>query len=187
MSDDSLSDEDKALFRQIMSGVKPLGKGKKLASSPKTAAKAARPTESEPLKTSAKTDRIYLSDYYSEAVKAETVLTYCRHSIPKKRLDELKNGLIPWQSRLDLHGLRPEASSQALIQFILQKTALAERCLLIIHGKGSHNREAPVLKNLVKTWLPQFPQVLAFHSALARDGGTGALYVLLKRLKEEKN
>ncbi len=67
-----------------------------------------------------------------------------------------------------------------LINFIRQEATSRHRCLLIIHGKGSHNGKAPVLKNLVRHWLPQFPQVLAFHSALTRDGGAGALYVLLK-------
>ncbi|MBA2651899.1 MAG: Smr/MutS family protein [Tatlockia sp.] len=189
MSDDSLSEEDKALFRQLMSDVKPLAKSKKVdyPRPKKLAVKVTRPDISKPKKTSLTTNPVYLSDSYSVEVQANTILSYFSHSIPNKRLRELKNGLIPWQSRLDLHGLRPEAASLALVNFILAQSNLAQRCLLIIHGKGSRSNEAPVLKNLVNHWLPQFPQVLAFHSALPRDGGPGALYVLLKRQKEEKN
>lgn len=185
MSDDSLSDEDKTLFRQMMEGVKPLAKTQKTAVAKlRTITTKSRPRPSTTV--AANTTLIYLSDYYYEEVQANSVLSYCRHSLPNKRLKELRNGLIPWQARLDLHGLRPEAARLELINFIIQQTNLAQRCLLIIHGKGSHKGEAPVLKNLVYHWLPQFTQVLAFHSALPRDGGTGALYVLLKRLKEEK-
>jgi DNA-nicking Smr family endonuclease len=38
-----------------------------------------------------------------------------------------------------------------------------------------------VLKVKLNNWLPQWDQVLAFTTAPARDGGTGALYVLLAR------
>ncbi|MBA2656961.1 MAG: Smr/MutS family protein [Tatlockia sp.] len=188
MSDDSLSDEDKALFRQLMSNVKPLNKTKKIDEKPQAKPfKIARPKipiSNSPIITS---NPIYLSDSYREEVQTNTILSYSSHSIPNKRLRELKNGIIPWQSSLDLHGLKPEAASQALIKFILEKSGLEQRCLLIIHGKGGQGNNAPVLKNLVNYWLTQFPQVLAFHSALPKDGGSGALYVLLKRQKEEKN
>jgi DNA-nicking Smr family endonuclease len=132
-------------------------------------------------------ETIYLSDYYTETVQAHTLLSYCSHSIPANRLCELKSGKISWQATLDLHGLSSNAAKSALIRFIMQQNALAHRCLLIIHGKGSLQGEPPVLKNLINHWLRQFPQVLAFHSALARDGGSGALYVLLKKQRSERN
>jgi DNA-nicking Smr family endonuclease len=178
MPKDSLSDEDKALFRQMMRDVEPLSKSQKveLPTPQKKMPKPQRQEKSEAPKTD-----FYLSDFYAEEVEAATILAYFTESIPNKRKRELKNGLIPWESRLDLHGLKPEAARLALIRFIQSEAELAHRCLLIIHGKGSHQGEAPVLKNLVNRWLPQFPQVLAFHSALPRDGGPGALYLLLKK------
>jgi DNA-nicking Smr family endonuclease len=39
----------------------------------------------------------------------------------------------------------------------------------------------PVLKGKVNHWLQQRDEVLAFCSARPVDGGTGAVYVLLKR------
>ncbi|WP_259637583.1 Smr/MutS family protein [Legionella jordanis] len=130
-------------------------------------------------------EQIYLSDYYTEVVEANTILSYCSHSIPLKRLRELRRGEITWESRLDLHGLRPEEAKERLIKYILTETELGHRCLLIIHGKGSRTGESPVLKNLVNHWLKQLPQILAFYSALARDGGNGALYVLLRRQRQK--
>jgi len=182
MSNDPLSDKDKSMFRQMMADVKPLAKSKKvdLPQPKKTAIKT--PRRESQAQSPSPADSVYLSDYYAEEVQTSSILSYSSHSIPNKRLRELKNGLIPWQARLDLHGLRPDAARESLVNFLTQQSKLAHRCLLIIHGKGIHKGEAPVLKNLVANWLPQFPQVLAFHSAQARDGGAGAVYVLLKRL-----
>ena len=181
MSDDFLSEKDKALFRQMMIDVKPLQKNKQRVESslPKRTSLPTKKKQIDAPPTLKET--IYLSDYYTDEVQTNTVLSYCSHSIPHKRFRELKTGQIGWQARLDLHGLWPDAAKDSLLQFIFKQSALEHRCLLIIHGKGSHQGEAPVLKNLVNHWLPQFPQVLAFHSALAKDGGSGALYVLLKR------
>lgn len=50
----------------------------------------------------------------------------------------------------------------------------------IVHGKGAHTGQT-LLKTYVNGWLPQLPDVLAFVSALPRDGGAGAVYVLLRR------
>lgn len=101
--------------------------------------------------------------------------------MPRKRLTALRSGEIVSEARLDLHGLNPDSARTSLCDFIEKQTLQGKRCVLIIHGKGSKHGEAPVLKNHVNHWLQQLPQVLAFHSAIPRDGGTGALYVLLKR------
>ena len=182
MSNDSLSDEDKALFHSMMQAVKPLAHTKKLvvktAPSLRTSPRKATPIEKP-------TTNYNLSSYYHEVVNADSILTYCKQSIPRKRLGHLKSGQIPWQARLDLHGLRPDDAREMLCHFIEQQCHIGNRCLIIIHGKGGLHGEAPVLKNLVNHWLKQLQQVLAFHSALPRDGGGGALYVLLQRKCEE--
>lgn len=194
MPKDLLSDEDKALFRAVTAQVAPLKKGRnKKAIREEGKAKAAH-TQIIPNNHKISTEQlpklfppppsppIYLSDHYPEEVLAETSLSYCQHSIPKKRFAALQKGDIPWQRRLDLHGLTPEQASERLLHFIQDAFVQSERNLLIIHGKGGRQPEkAPILKNLVNHWLPQIPEVLAFHSAAPKDGGNGALYVLLKR------
>lgn len=182
MSDDNLSDEDKALFRETMRSVKPLDKTKRVAfekSKPPAKVRSREPVEKV-------TTDYNLSNYSPDEVSSESLLNYGHQNIPSKRFRELRNGQIPWQARLDLHGYKPDSASDALCRFIEQQMALEHRCILIIHGKGGRHGEAPILKNKVNTWLRQLPQVLAFHSALPRDGGNGALYVLLKRQREEK-
>jgi DNA-nicking Smr family endonuclease len=51
----------------------------------------------------------------------------------------------------------------------------------IVHGKGKRSgNRGPVLKHLVNHWLQRMDAVLAFGSARAVDGGSGAVYVLLR-------
>lgn len=186
MSKDTMSPEDKALFRMHVQTVKPLKKSKLITIEPinpvaRGQTVRARPAETREAHSNTESSPIHLSNYYSNEVGANTTLSWCQHSIPHKRFMELKKGQIYWDSKLDLHGLRVDNAAQVLLDFITQEHKINHRCLLIIHGKGNHGNEAPVLKNLVNHWLRQIPQVLAFHSALPREGGNGALYVLLKR------
>lgn len=202
MPKDILTDADKALFRHMTQDVVPLKKNtpkdtsKKEATKPiqakqKENASVIPSTASTPSPSHTMTPKIttiHLSDTYLHEVQAETHLSYCQHPIPRPRFSALKKGQIPWEKKLDMHGLKPVEASEKLIRFIHEASQQGLRSLLIIHGKGGRNPEtapAPVLKNLVNHWLQQMPQVLAFCSALAKDGGTGAVYVLLKRYHEQ--
>ncbi|CAM2858826.1 Smr/MutS family protein [Legionella worsleiensis] len=183
MADDFMSDEDKALFREHMRAVKPLAektKKVKITSTPPPIRRMNKQT-----RTPQPTASYHLSDFISETVHSHSVLSYAHPSITQSRLRHLKNGAIAWEARLDLHGLQTEEARKALCQFIHNQKEQNKRCLLIIHGKGGHLGAPPVIKNLINRWLPQFDEVLAFHSALAKDGGNGAVYVLLKKNKLE--
>jgi DNA-nicking Smr family endonuclease len=194
MADDFLSEKDKALFRELMRSVKPLNKTnkilneqktthpKKLSDAPKHLDRlhnATSPSWQRSLELNDQPN--FLSNFISEPVCSNTILTYAVPSLPTKRVHALRNGHISWDAKLDLHGLRAEDARDALFQFIHSQVHNNNQCLLIIHGKGGQEGSPPVIKNLVNRWLPQFEQVLAFHSAKARDGGHGAVYVLLKR------
>lgn len=196
MTDDSMSDEDKALFRAHMRSVKPLNektqriKSQASAAPQKAPANRSRPPSSASQSSSQPTRPLankeyFLSDFISDTVLSHTLLSYADSSITGKRFRELKNGLIPWEARLDLHGMKTEAARHTLCQFIQNQNQSNKRCLLIIHGKGGHEGAPPVIKNLINRWLPQFDEVLAFHSALPKDGGHGAVYVLLKKNRGE--
>ena len=181
IDDDSLSDEDKALFREHMRCVKPLKE-----STAKTQFKAPVPVHKPQnrkleLFPSPSKKEYFLSDYLTETVHTHSVLSYAHPSVPGKRFKDLKNGHIPWEARLDLHGMQVDSARNALCHFIETQTLNGKRCVLIIHGKGGQEGAPPLIKNLVNRWLPQMEEVLAFHSALPKDGSNGAVYVLLKR------
>lgn len=185
MVDDFMSDEDKALFHAHMRSVKPLNE--KTPRVKTTAPKPAIPPKKRDIPRVEKKIEYYLSDVIHDPVLSQTKLSYAQPGLPSQRFKALRNGQIHWESRLDLHGLKSEKARDALYQFIHLAAEHNKRCLLIIHGKGGHEGAPPVIKNLVNRWLPQLENVLAFHSALPKDGGTGAVYVLLKRNRDHES
>jgi DNA-nicking Smr family endonuclease len=101
-----------------------------------------------------------------------------RHGVLKK----LKRGQYAVMAVLDLHGLFVREAHELLIDFIQTNRAAGHQCVRIIHGKGRRSPHGrPVLKNKIFNWLQHRDEVLAFCSARRNDGGTGAIYVLLKR------
>ena len=169
-----------------MQGVAPLRHRPKCHETPKSIpeVRRQRPAEapSKPSHPTPKKIDYYLSSHYQEAVYAHTILSFQASGLPTPQFRELKQGRLSWQARLDLHGFRSEAAEEMLLNFLSKQWDLGHRMFLIIHGKGGLAIETPpVLKNLLNHWLRQIPEVLAFHSALPKDGGTGAEYVLLRR------
>ena len=108
-------------------------------------------------------------------------LAYLKPGLPRTVLRDLRRGRWVTQDQIDLHGLNRTEARAMLVQFLTTSQARGHRCLRIIHGKGlrSPGRE-PVLKELVKNWLANRPEVLAYCQTLAADGGGGAVTVLLK-------
>jgi DNA-nicking Smr family endonuclease len=182
MADDFLSDEDKALFREYMRAVTPLNEKKK---GRKTLAPESTTYTSKTASSERKEKKeYYLSDFIVDTVHSETMLSYAHPSLTNQRFKALKNGQIPWEAQLDLHGLKSDTAREALCHFIQIQVQNEKRCVLIIHGKGGYQGAPPIIKNLLNRWLTQFDEVLAFHSALPKHGGNGAVYVLLKRRQE---
>jgi DNA-nicking Smr family endonuclease len=108
-----------------------------------------------------------------------------RVDLPPALLRRLRHGLMPVDGKLDLHGMGvPEARAQ-LELFLRTMRARAERCVLVVHGKGEHSpRGVAILRGEIAAWLSQgasSEHVAAFATSSASDGGEGAVYVLLRR------
>ena len=117
-------------------------------------------------------------------IGANQNITFNRSSISYGKLSKLVKGHLynsSSQARLDLHGLTIEQTTKEIAEIIPVWQAQNINCGLLIHGKSQH-REYAVLKSFLATWLKTLPQVLAYSSACSKDGGAGALYVLLKRV-----
>lgn len=188
-----IPENDKKLFLDAMHDVIPL-KNSKLKSDSSPAMASAQPHRSDPKPKRIKptpsahhftpqTIDSYLSNYYTIIVDPETVLSYRHPDVARAQWHTFKSGHIPWQACLDLHHLNADTARDRIVNFLARELSENTRCILLIHGKGSLKGEAPVLKNLVNHWLRQIPLILAFHSAIPRHGGNGALYVLLKRTR----
>ena len=97
-------------------------------------------------------------------------------------LKKLRAGRYAVQSEIDLHGLTVAEAKSELGAFLSEAQQRRHLCVRVIHGKGLRNADGPPrLKPAVNQWLQRNRQVLAFCSARVQDGGTGAVYVLLKR------
>jgi DNA-nicking Smr family endonuclease len=104
---------------------------------------------------------------------------------------KLKRGLMPIDGTLDLHGETRTRAQASLTRFIESRQAAGARCVLVITGKGLNQGGAGdwspgVLRQSVPEWLnapPLADRVLGFSFAQPQHGGSGALYVLLKRLR----
>ena len=98
-----------------------------------------------------------------------------------QELRRLRRGLFPIADELDLHGLDQAAARSYLAGFIEASRLAGYRCVRVIHGKGYRSgARGPVLKIAVNAWLRRHLDVMAFTSARTIDGGTGAVYVLLR-------
>ena len=120
-----------------------------------------------------------------EPIQANTVLSFARPGIQKKRIQQLKQGQLTPQAALDLHG-NTKLEATARIETCIRKALVSHQtCIRIIHGKGMHTPQSShaVLKSHVNNILQQTPAVLAFNSAPPQQGGQGALLVLLKSLR----
>jgi DNA-nicking Smr family endonuclease len=96
----------------------------------------------------------------------------------------LKRGKHKIEARLDLHGMTQQEAHHALARFIRAARSEGKRCVLVITGRGSVG--GGVLRAAVPRWFeePEFrPHLLAISTAQPRDGGAGALYVMLRRTR----
>jgi DNA-nicking Smr family endonuclease len=97
----------------------------------------------------------------------------------------LKAGDLPVQDYCDLHGLSVDRAQACLREFLAQAAVRGFRTVLVVHGRGRNSpQQLPILKRQLERWLTMKRfrrQVLAFASAQPYDGGTGALYLLLRR------
>jgi DNA-nicking Smr family endonuclease len=112
---------------------------------------------------------------------AGAALSFQRAGLRPQVMRRLRRGLYPAEDELDLHGLNQTAARDRLADFIARSRDSGRRCVRIIHGKGYRSgARGPVLKTAVDLWLRRHMDVMAFTSARAIDGGTGAVYVLLR-------
>jgi DNA-nicking Smr family endonuclease len=104
--------------------------------------------------------------------------------VSNRDLRSLRSGQTRPQLTVDLHGFTRDAARSRLCNAVTRACHSGIRCILVIHGKGhrSPGGEA-VLKSALVQWIEEPPlvnQVAASCLAQARDGGSGASYLLLR-------
>lgn len=113
---------------------------------------------------------------------AGEALRFNRPSVGKRTMRKLARGNYSVQGEIDLHGMTVPEAKEALRVFIKDSGIRGHTCVRIVHGKGlGSGHRGPVLKIKVNNWLRRWDEVLAFVSTRQVHGGTGAVYVLLRK------
>jgi len=115
------------------------------------------------------------------ALHAEDTLSYTAPGVQKNVLKKMRRGHYGLDAELDLHGLTSAEAKREFIKFLHFCEQDGCRCVRIIHGKGYRSENnLPVLKNDLNVWLRQHQEVQAFCSTAQKDGGAGAVFLLLR-------
>jgi DNA-nicking Smr family endonuclease len=169
--------KDSHLFREMMGDVRPV-KNDKVPLHSHAAPK--------PKPFPKRHDPVYLTDTPTDdsdglgMIGREDALSFIATNVPKDVLAKLRQGHFRVDAEVDLHGMSAYEAKRCLQAFLDSCVKDRCRCVHIVHGKGYRSQDAyPVLKNNLNLWLRQHRDVQAFCSAAPRDGGTGAVYVLL--------
>jgi DNA-nicking Smr family endonuclease len=87
--------------------------------------------------------------------------------------------------KVDFHGLTLDRARDLLAKSITYAHSRGFRCMLVITGKGRNTEPDRVsIKSQIEEWLraPALSsKIIKYVDAITRHGGTGALYIFLKR------
>jgi len=174
----TISQEDQNLFRSAVSDSKPLKPQNRVHHN---VIRRHNKVIQAHLKND--TEEIYrISDFIdpSDYCTSDQQLSFKTTGVQNRQFQKLKQGQIMIEEILDLHGLTIEQARKRVDLFITDCMKCHLRCIIIIHGKGGRGKP-PMIKTMVNHWLKQINDIIAFTSAQPCDGGTGAVYVLLRK------
>ncbi|AMJ62170.1 Smr/MutS family protein [Bosea sp. PAMC 26642] len=105
---------------------------------------------------------------------------------------QLRRGQQSVEAVIDLHGMRQDEAHYALRSFLRREQSRGVKLALVVTGKGAagdalFGEERGVLRRMVPHWLRLADLrllVVGFEEAEQRHGGSGALYVRLRRSRE---
>ena len=177
-----MPDDEQSLFAQHMQGVRRIHVDHADVGKPKPDRAVQRMHRKNAQQTLTTTTVDGLSDQFVIDVGAEEMLFWARDGVQDSQLRKMKAGQIAFEGSLDLHGMTIEVARNTLREFLDEALRLEIRCVRVTHGKAARlDGKKPMIKSHVNTWLRQHDKVLGFTSCVAKHGGAGALYVLLKR------
>lgn len=179
---DQLGPEDRMLWETVIRGVRPLSSRQERgglsghASSGKVHRPGIRPS-------GAKGDTLPgdKAVFPSERESGPHRLNPFDSAVHRK----IARGRLPVEAHVDLHELTQGEAYALLLRFLRLAQHRGLRHVLIITGKGKSSGSGGVLRQGVRHWLASAPfrsYVNAFETAARHHGGTGALYIKLRRL-----
>ena len=128
----------------------------------------------------------YLSIDHAPMIKPDDIVEFKRDGVQEGVYRKLRLGKYPIQAKLDLHRRTLKEARDEVTKFLKQCIRLDIRTVIIIHGRGDRSNPPALMKSYVAHWLSQIKDVQCSHSAQRHHGGSGALYVLLRKSSEKK-
>ncbi len=176
-------DDPAELFRRAVGDVKPVQDDRVAATPSKV---KARPRQLEKDEHAVMREAM-LDDRDPDELDAGEHLAWRRDGVQNRVMKKLRNGYYSIQDELDLHGMTVAEARVILAEFLAHVVDTHQSCCVrIIHGKGRKTAtDKPIMKPFVSSWLRQRRHVVAFCSCKPVHGGTGAVYVLIRRGKIE--
>jgi DNA-nicking Smr family endonuclease len=177
------SETDKSLFESAVGAVRPLrGKGRAVPAQPPRPRRPSLPDTAAPgMPVDEAAFALRHTDEYFEG---------CVLGLDPAVMARLRGGFYSREKHLDLHGMNARQAGDALYAFIRDAYLRSLRCVMVVTGRGRNSPDGVgVLRGLLQDMLCRAPfkrVVLAFCTAGARDGGAGAVYVLLRRQKKHR-
>ncbi len=182
MSDHPEQGDDLELFRQAVRGARPIKVDQADTGKARTDRARLQRLRQDAVLQSSQVKVDGLSDQFVIDVQPEEELAWTANGVQESQLRKLKSGQIHFEGSIDLHGMTVDRARELLWEFLAEAARLEIRCVRVTHGKAQRkDGRRPILKSHVNTWLRQHERVLGFTSCAPRHGGTGSVYVLLKR------
>jgi DNA-nicking Smr family endonuclease len=183
---DKEAPDDRSIFLDAMSDVEPLRKkGREIIPSGQRNPNPSHPAPDDELEGLIHLHSLVRGSIEMDITFSDEYIEGAISGIHKRIVKHLKQGKIPIQDHIDLHGLTQKEAEEEVRNFLIDSHKRGLRCLLIVHGRGLNSPDSiPVLKESLPIWLNRGAArkiVLAFTSARPYDGGTGAIYVLLRK------
>jgi DNA-nicking Smr family endonuclease len=173
------------LWRHVAQSVRPI-KSKRRLGSPKEEAPSAaapKPKAGKAAKPAAPAPK----PQPPAPIKPHELSHGLSHGIDRRQAARFRKGKLAIDGKIDLHGRTQQDAHDDLLAFLKRAHAAGKRNLLVVTGKGMTKSKIGILRQAVPRWLnePAFRSlVLAFDYAEPQHGGEGALYVLVKRVRE---
>jgi DNA-nicking Smr family endonuclease len=177
--------DDASAFAAAMSGVRPLGSAPRRVGPPPPPAEPPARTMDDDTAALLELSEFVAGNGPFDIVDGDEHIEGATVGLDPRIMRRLRQGDYSCASHLDLHGLTRDEARVKLEQFVGDARRRGQRCVLVVHGRGLHSKDQkPVLKEALVAWFGRASlrkQILAFCSARPYDGGTGALYVLLRK------
>jgi len=188
--DDEEIDEvaDEEVFMAAMQGVKEMdgSGGRQVTPKTETTPKSSAIDPEEDARKDLK--RLLRGDVEFELEYTEDFMYGYVRGLDIKTFQQLKSGSLDTGSHLDLHGMTTDQAQESLLFFIRESYFQDHRCVLVVTGRGKNSPGGQsILRRETETWLTRDPLkqvVLAFCTAQPKDGGAGAIYILLRKQKK---